>query len=82
MRSNITKRERFHSLASSSFQSFGGAPACWSKREVPTQELEGLEAPLLDRKRALTPWCTADQLEEQESSGGTFRPGHLQARGL
>lgn len=36
-----------------------------------THELEGLEAPLLDRKRALTTWCTADQLEEQECSGGS-----------
>lgn len=71
-RSNIsytTKMERFHSWASSSFQSFGGA--LWPKRESPTQELEWLEAPLLHRKRALTRCCTADQLEEQECSGGT-----------
>lgn len=53
-RSNIsytTKRERLHSLASSNFQSTGEATARWPKREVPTQELEWLEAPLLHTKR-------------------------------
>lgn len=65
------KRERFPSSASSSFQSFGGAAAHWPKREVPTQELEWLEALLLHWKRALTTWCTAGQLEEQECSGRT-----------
>lgn len=51
--SYTTERGRLHSLASSCFQSFGGATAHWPKREVPTHELEWLKAPLLHRKRAL-----------------------------
>lgn len=69
--SYTTERGRLHSLASSCFQSFGGATAHWPKREVPTHELEWLKAPLLHRKRALTTWCPADQPEKWECSGGT-----------